>query len=210
MPSASTLPPTHFSPSSGADWPAACLISRRRVLRFDLQAAVTPDPRIAVSRFRAAGAKSFQGGAKTAALGLFLHFLIAFIWAMIYYLASRQIAFLTESPVIAGLLYGEFVWVMMTLRGGAALSHPSLAAQNDPASIITGPIGHHVSRRPTDCAGGTPLGANEIAQSPQNRALGLNSGALPACPFTLGYSLITAKYRYFNGLASLNWPNWVS
>ncbi|MBZ5490405.1 MAG: hypothetical protein LAO76_05685 [Acidobacteriia bacterium] len=55
------------------------------------------------------GPKSFQGGAKTAALGLFLHFLIAFIWAVIYFVASRQIAFLTERPVIAGLLYGEFV-----------------------------------------------------------------------------------------------------
>src|SRR5262249_46762196 len=59
------------------------------------------------------GSKAFQGGATTAALGLFLHFLIAFIWATIYYVASRQIAFLTERPVIAGLLYGEFVWVMM-------------------------------------------------------------------------------------------------
>src|SRR5580765_6271437 len=53
------------------------------------------------------GRKAFQGGAKTAALGLFLHFLIAFIWAVIYYIASRQIPFLTEHPVIAGLVYGE-------------------------------------------------------------------------------------------------------
>ncbi|MGB9119841.1 MAG: hypothetical protein WCE73_04410, partial [Candidatus Angelobacter sp.] len=53
------------------------------------------------------GPKAFQGGAKTAALGLLLHFLIAFIWAVIYYLASRQITFLTARPVIAGLLYGE-------------------------------------------------------------------------------------------------------
>ena len=59
------------------------------------------------------GPKSFQGGAKTAALGLFLHFLIAFIWAVVYYVASRRISFLMERPVIAGLLYGEFVWVMI-------------------------------------------------------------------------------------------------
>src|SRR5215467_992162 len=59
------------------------------------------------------GPRSFQGGAQTAALGLFLHFVIAFIWATIYYVASRQIAFLTDRPVVAGLLYGEFVWVMM-------------------------------------------------------------------------------------------------
>ena len=55
------------------------------------------------------GPKTFQGGAKTAALGLFLHFLIAFSWAASYYVASRRISFLTERPMIAGLFYGEFV-----------------------------------------------------------------------------------------------------
>src|SRR6478736_427726 len=38
------------------------------------------------------GPKAFQGGAKTAALGLALHFFIAFSWAAGYYVASRQIA----------------------------------------------------------------------------------------------------------------------
>src|SRR5436305_6246212 len=85
------------------------------------------------------GPKSFQGGAKTAALGLFLHFLIAFIWAVIYYVASRQIAFLTERPVIAGLLYGEFVWVMMTLVVLPLSAVHRWPPRLDAASIITGP-----------------------------------------------------------------------
>src|ERR1700730_11596600 len=59
------------------------------------------------------GPKAFQGGSWTAALGLALHFCIAFSWAAGYYVASRQIAFLTERRVIAGLMYGEFVWVVM-------------------------------------------------------------------------------------------------
>lgn len=90
------------------------------------------------------GPKSFQGGTKTAALGLFLHFLIAFIWAVIYFVASRQIAFLSERPVIAGLLYGEFVWVMMNCVVVPLSAIHRWPPRFDPASIITGPIGHTV------------------------------------------------------------------
>lgn len=88
------------------------------------------------------GAKSFQGGMRTAAVGLFLHFLIAFIWAVIYYVASRQISFLTRRPVISGLIYGEFVWLMMN---GVVLPLSAIhrwPPRFDPAGIITGPIGH--------------------------------------------------------------------
>jgi len=88
------------------------------------------------------GSKSFQGGAKSAALGLFLHFLIAFIWAVIYYVASRQIGFLTARPVIAGLLYGEFVWVMMNCVVVPLSAIHRWPPRTDPASIITGPILH--------------------------------------------------------------------
>ena len=90
------------------------------------------------------GPKAFQGGAKTAALGLALHFFIAFSWAAGYYIASRQIAFLTERPVIAGLLYGEFVWLVMTLVVLPLSAVHRWPPRFDPASIITGPIGHTV------------------------------------------------------------------
>jgi hypothetical protein len=88
------------------------------------------------------GPKSFQGGAKTAALGFFLHFLIAFIWAVIYFVASRQIALLTARPVIAGLLYGEFVWVVMNCIVVPLSAIHRWPPRTDPASIITGPILH--------------------------------------------------------------------
>ena len=87
------------------------------------------------------GRASFQGGTRTAALGAFLHFFIAFSWAAIYYIASRSLLFMTEKPVIAGLIYGEFVWIIMTF-----VVLPLSAIQRWPtwnkASIITGPIGH--------------------------------------------------------------------
>ncbi|HET9363496.1 MAG TPA: hypothetical protein VFP71_00770 [Candidatus Angelobacter sp.] len=90
------------------------------------------------------GPKAFQGGAKSAALGLFLHFLIAFIWAVIYYVASRRIGFMTERPVISGLIYGEFVWVMMNCVVVPLSAIHRWPPRFDPASIITGPILHPV------------------------------------------------------------------
>ena len=59
------------------------------------------------------GAAAFQGGTKTAALGAVLHFLIAFIWATVFYVVSRKLAFLTRRPVISGMLYGVVVYVLM-------------------------------------------------------------------------------------------------
>jgi uncharacterized membrane protein YagU involved in acid resistance len=87
------------------------------------------------------GPKSFQGGASTAALGLALHFFIAFSWAAIYYLASRRLAIMVDRPILCGLLYGELVWLVMNfvvIPLSAIHRWPTWTA----ASIITGPIGH--------------------------------------------------------------------
>ncbi len=114
------------------------------MIAFHLQSGISPTRVTSVGGVRVAGQASYQGGIKTAALGAFLHFFIAFSWAAIYYIASRRIPFLTQSPVIAGLLYGEFVWLVMT-----CVVLPLSAIHRWPpvwnaASIITGPIGHTV------------------------------------------------------------------
>lgn len=54
-----------------------------------------------------------QGGLATAALGLAIHFLIAFTAATAFYLASRKIVLLTQQAVISGLLYGVAVYGFM-------------------------------------------------------------------------------------------------
>lgn len=61
------------------------------------------------------GAPAFEGGTPTAALGLLLHFCIAFLWAAIFYLASRAIMFLTRHPVVSGLFYGVLIYAAMNL-----------------------------------------------------------------------------------------------
>ena len=59
------------------------------------------------------GLKSFEGGVRTAVIGVALEFFITFVATGIYWLASRKIAFLTERAVVAGLLYGVAIYFFM-------------------------------------------------------------------------------------------------
>jgi hypothetical protein len=59
------------------------------------------------------GADAYVGGAKTAALGVALHFFIATVATAVFYLASRKWLFLIERPINFGLLYGVAVYLFM-------------------------------------------------------------------------------------------------
>jgi hypothetical protein len=88
------------------------------------------------------GARTFQMGWKSAALGLGFHFLIAFTAATVYYLASRFMRVLVEHAVICGLLYGELVFLFMYF---VVLPLSAMGpAHFNIATYITGPIGHTV------------------------------------------------------------------
>ena len=59
------------------------------------------------------GTKSYEGGMATAALGLALHFFIAFVVVSIFYLASRKVPFFTKQPFVSGVFYGIGVYIVM-------------------------------------------------------------------------------------------------
>lgn len=61
------------------------------------------------------GPSSYQGGLRTAALGLLLHFVIALGAAAVYGAASRQWSVLWLRPVRCGLAYGVIVYLVMNL-----------------------------------------------------------------------------------------------
>jgi hypothetical protein len=61
------------------------------------------------------GRQAFHGGVGTYALGVFLHFFIAFSAAAVYYAASRRLRFLKEHPLVCGLFYGAGVEEVMNL-----------------------------------------------------------------------------------------------
>lgn len=59
------------------------------------------------------GAASYHGGAATAALGVVLHFFIAFSVAAVYVFASRKLDVLTQHPFVSGICYGGLVYAVM-------------------------------------------------------------------------------------------------
>ena len=59
------------------------------------------------------GRASFSGGMSTAALGLGLHFFIAFSAAAVFVLASLKLPLLRRRPLLSGAIYGVIVWLVM-------------------------------------------------------------------------------------------------
>jgi hypothetical protein len=59
------------------------------------------------------GSQSFQGGLATAGLGLAIHFFVAFMVVIVFYIGSRKFSFLTRHAVVSGLLYGVAVYLFM-------------------------------------------------------------------------------------------------
>lgn len=70
------------------------------------------------------------------ALGLLLHFLIATIFAAIYYYAWPVIRLVSKNWIVTGLLYGILVWLAMNLVVVPLSSTPAM--KHTPSGIITG------------------------------------------------------------------------
>ena len=59
------------------------------------------------------GRSAFQGGVSTAALGLVLHFAIAFAVVVVFSVALQKIAVVRKRVAAAGIVYGLVVWLVM-------------------------------------------------------------------------------------------------
>lgn len=88
------------------DISGACIVSW-------LRASVPPERVLQSVASGLLGAAAYTGGAKTAALGLAIHFFIATIWTIVFYLASRKLRFLIAQPIVWGLVYGVVVYAFM-------------------------------------------------------------------------------------------------
>ncbi|HJR05953.1 MAG TPA: hypothetical protein VJ842_01555 [Pyrinomonadaceae bacterium] len=86
------------------------------------------------------GRASFDGGMKTAALGVLLHFLIAFVLAAVYYVASLYLPMLLRRAVLWGLIYGVTVYFVMRYVVTPLSAAPPLSFSV--ASFLNGIIGH--------------------------------------------------------------------
>ena len=61
------------------------------------------------------GVEAFKGGAFMTSAGLFFHFLIAYVIAIIYFYAYPKISILGKYKIASGLAYGLGIWLVMNL-----------------------------------------------------------------------------------------------
>ena len=59
------------------------------------------------------GSGSFNGGLPSAALGLAVHFFIAFVACAVYVALSLKFAVLTQRVIVSGIVYGVAVYLFM-------------------------------------------------------------------------------------------------
>lgn len=140
---------------------------------LDITAAITYYPLTAnVSAIRilqgiasgVLGPRAFQGGYRTAALGLALHYLIAFIWTAVFFVALRLFKAFLRNLIATGVAYGVLVWAVMNLVV-LPLSNVRHAPFNPSAALVAaaflicciglplaGIIGRHERARRADSA----------------------------------------------------------
>lgn len=80
------------------------------------------------------GEAAYSGGNGVIALGVLLHFVVAGIWAAVFFIAYPRLRLLRRNKWLTGPAYGIFVWLMMnfavlplTALPGMAINWPSAA-----------------------------------------------------------------------------------
>ncbi|MGH6624837.1 MAG: hypothetical protein ACREBN_12725 [Burkholderiaceae bacterium] len=87
------------------------------------------------------GSEAYRGGWATAAFGLFLHFVIAFAAAAIFFAASRRLPFINRRVVVSGMLFGVAVYGVMNLIVLPLSAYPHKISF-PPLILITGLLAH--------------------------------------------------------------------
>ena len=82
---------------------------------FPIQGALGVSPRLVLQSIASGllGRKAYSGGAATVLLGIALHLLIAFLFALAYVVVSDRWAALRRHPGLAGIAYGTIVFAVM-------------------------------------------------------------------------------------------------
>jgi hypothetical protein len=86
------------------------------------------------------GSAAFDGGYVTALLGFFLHFMIAFIIAAVYFRASISLPMLVRRAVVWGMIYGVAAYFVMNYLVVPLSAAPQARFAVGP--FLNGVIGH--------------------------------------------------------------------
>lgn len=82
------------------------------------------------------GAEAFSGGLTMAFSGLVIHYIIALSWTFLFFMIYPKLSFLSKNKIVAGILYGVFVWLAMSF-----IVLPLTAVPKSPFNIIQAIVG---------------------------------------------------------------------
>lgn len=83
------------------------------VINSFAKSGVTPDKVFSYIASALLGKEAFSGSDGIIALGVFLHFAVAYIWGAIFFTAYPRVKLLQQNKWLIGCAYGIFVWLMM-------------------------------------------------------------------------------------------------
>lgn len=90
------------------DWMAACLV-------FMIRGGGDPTRVFAYIASALMGPEAFGGQAWVPFFGLLLHYIIAYSWTTLFFIAYPRVLALRGSPWVVGIVYGAVVWLVMNL-----------------------------------------------------------------------------------------------
>jgi len=61
------------------------------------------------------GKEAISGGNSMAIAGLLFHYFIAFCWTLFFFFIYPSIHSLLKNKIVAGIIYGVFIWIIMNL-----------------------------------------------------------------------------------------------
>ncbi|MEP6617365.1 MAG: hypothetical protein ABJA57_12330 [Ginsengibacter sp.] len=61
------------------------------------------------------GKDAFAGGTSMIVAGLIFHYLVAFAFTIFFFWISSRLKFILKNFILAGIIYGIFIWVVMNL-----------------------------------------------------------------------------------------------
>ena len=83
------------------------------IIQFLTKGGKSPEVIFKYIASAAIGKKAMTGGIEMILLGIFFHFLIAFAFTVFFYWLYPHIKFLSWQPLLTGIIYGLFVWLIM-------------------------------------------------------------------------------------------------
>lgn len=97
---------------------AGFLVGTLDILAAIIQTYLYGGKAVKIFRYIASGVfgeDSFTGGLSYAFYGAAFHYLIAFVWTILFFLLYPRINLLKQNRLLTGVGYGVFIWIIMNL-----------------------------------------------------------------------------------------------